>query len=63
MNKVLCVLRVNGIDCPVYNLLDIDGDELSDAATVDMAFMAVAQLPDGKWLATEVDHYDLRALQ
>lgn len=63
MDKMLCTIRINGSDCPVTNLFDIDGNELRASDTLDMATSVVALLPNNEWLAIDVDLYDLRPLQ
>ena len=62
LTKMYCTIRVNGEDCPVTNLLDIDGNELGDDDVFGDAYSFVAQLPDGKWLAALVEDANLRPL-
>jgi hypothetical protein len=61
--QVFCTILVNGVSCPVTNMMDIDGDELGGSDTLDMVCCVVAQLPDGRWLSTVADYCDLIPLQ
>lgn len=58
-NRVLAIYTWCGHPCPVTNLFDLDGDEIYEPAD---ACSAVIQLPNGCWLAVEVDN-NLQALQ
>ena len=59
---MFCTIIVNGQHCPVTNLFDDEGNELGPDDTLEMVGRVVAQLPDGRWLATEADYSDLRPL-
>lgn len=61
--KMYCTIKYNGAVCPVANMFDINGNELTDADTVDQVCTVVALLPDGQWLATEANYTELRPLQ
>ena len=53
---------INGVDCPVTNLFDIDGVELGPEDTLDKVCSLVAELPNGQWAVMSADISDLRAL-
>lgn len=61
-HKMYCTIEVNGVECPVTNLFDIDGNELAETATLGEATRAVVLLPDGQWMVTEIDIDELRPL-
>jgi hypothetical protein len=61
--KVYCTISINGIQCPVTNMFDIDGDALLDTSTLDMVCSVVAQLPNGQWVSTTANHTELWPLQ
>ena len=62
LDKIYATIEFNGVQCPVTNMFDIDGDELSDDDTVEQVCRVVAMLPDGNWLGIDAYYTDLRAL-
>lgn len=44
---------INGISCPVTNLIDIDGDDTDD---IDKACMAVAKYTDNEWVVFNIEN-------
>ncbi len=62
MHKMYCTIEVNGVECPVTNFFDIDGNELAEDAKLGEADKAVVLLPDGQWLVTEINIDELRPL-
>lgn len=61
--KVYATIRVNGVQCPVTNLLDIDGEELTDADAVNKVCRVVALAPDGAWIVIDTNYASLWPLQ
>lgn len=61
--KMYCTINVDGVACPVTNMFDIDGNELTEDATLEHVASIVALLPNGHWYVTETDYTELRPLQ
>jgi hypothetical protein len=62
-DKVYATIRINGIQCPVTNMFDIDNNELMDSDTLDKVYRVVALAPDGSWVVIDTDYASLWPLQ
>lgn len=61
-DKMYCIININGNHCPVTNMFDITGNELTSEDDSDDIFSIIALLPSGLWATLQADYFDLGAL-